>query len=147
MYLAPGDYHCFHSPSNWSIQDRKHFPGKLLSVKPSVATWMPKLFAQNERVAYIGNWSKNSNFFAFVAVGATNVGSILIGCDPELNTNCALQNKNCKSKIWESGLEVGKGDHFGEFNLGSTVVLIFEAPKEFEFSVKPGQKVQVGKSL
>ena len=147
MYLAPGDYHCFHSPTNWSIEDRRHFPGKLLSVKPSVATWMPKLFAQNERVAYLGKWKNNSQFFAFVAVGATNVGSILIDIDPELSTNCPGNSKVCKFKKWEKSPEVAKGANFGEFNLGSTVVLIFEAPKDFEFSVGPGDKVQVGNKL
>ena len=35
----------------------------------------------------------------------------------------------------------------GEFNLGSTIILIFEAPKNFEFRVEPGQKVQMGEPI
>jgi phosphatidylserine decarboxylase len=27
IYLAPGDYHCFHSPTDWTISHRRHFPG------------------------------------------------------------------------------------------------------------------------
>lgn len=27
IYLAPGDYHRFHSPSDWKISHRRHFPG------------------------------------------------------------------------------------------------------------------------
>lgn len=27
VYLAPGDYHRFHSPTNWHVQYRRHFPG------------------------------------------------------------------------------------------------------------------------
>ena len=40
-----------------------------------------------------------------------------------------------------------KGAPFGEFNLGSTIVLVFEAPKDFQFSVRPGDAVRVGKPL
>jgi len=35
----------------------------------------------------------------------------------------------------------------GLFRLGSTVVLIFEAPGDFEFSVKPNSRVKVGEQL
>lgn len=35
----------------------------------------------------------------------------------------------------------------GEFNLGSTIILLFEAPKNFEFAVEPGQKVQMGQPI
>ena len=40
-----------------------------------------------------------------------------------------------------------KGDHMGFFNLGSSVVIIFEAPREFEFDVKPGDRIKCGDAL
>ena len=45
------------------------------------------------------------------------------------------------------GLTFRKGDRVGNFSLGSTVVLIFQAPKNFSFVVKPGQTVKYGQSL
>lgn len=35
----------------------------------------------------------------------------------------------------------------GGFCLGSTVVLIFEAPRDFQFQIAEGQKVRVGQEL
>ncbi len=79
IYLAPGDYHGIHSPTNWSIQLRRHFPGNLFPVKPSVANRLQGLFAVNERVALIGKW--DHGFFSLTPVGATNVGSIALNFD------------------------------------------------------------------
>jgi phosphatidylserine decarboxylase len=38
-------------------------------------------------------------------------------------------------------------EEMGGFCLGSTIVLVFEAPSDFEFTVHPGQKVKVGERL
>ncbi|ALC47440.1 CG5991 [Drosophila busckii] len=161
IYLAPGDYHRFHSPAAWQPQVRRHFSGELLSVSPKVASWLPGLFCLNERVLYMGKWQHG--FFSYTAVGATNVGSVEIFMDSELKTN-----------RW-NGLNVGahppstyeydeldlitkqsddkqvpkfvKGDLIGQFNMGSTIVLLFEAPKNFKFDIAAGQKIRVGESL
>jgi len=37
IYLAPGDYHAFHSPVEWRVTDARHFPGDLFSVSPIAA--------------------------------------------------------------------------------------------------------------
>lgn len=79
IYLAPGDYHRFHSPTEWTVFARRHFPGELFSVNPSVARWLQGLFSFNERVVYYGEWEHG--FFSMTAVGATNVGSIRVYMD------------------------------------------------------------------
>ncbi|XP_069789209.1 phosphatidylserine decarboxylase proenzyme, mitochondrial isoform X8 [Narcine bancroftii] len=79
IYLAPGDYHCFHSPTDWRVSHRRHFPGSLMSVNPGVARWIKELFCHNERVVLAGDWTHG--FFSLTAVGATNVGSIRIYFD------------------------------------------------------------------
>ncbi|XP_014210828.1 phosphatidylserine decarboxylase proenzyme, mitochondrial isoform X2 [Copidosoma floridanum] len=146
VYLAPGDYHRFHSPADWTIKLRRHFQGKLLSVNPRIASWMPDLFSQNERVVYIGEWE--GGFMAYTAVGATNVGSIRVYKDQNLVTNTKKWPRGKNSEDTEfDDLKVTKGELFGEFRMGSTIVLLFEAPRDFKFCTEVGQKIKMGQGL
>ncbi|KAI9136283.1 phosphatidylserine decarboxylase-domain-containing protein [Paraphysoderma sedebokerense] len=79
IYLAPGDYHRFHSPTEWIVKERRHIHGELLSVSPRLLNMVPTLFTLNERVALLGEWKHG--FFGMVPVGATNVGSVVVGFD------------------------------------------------------------------
>ncbi|XKL62593.1 hypothetical protein PGB90_002426 [Kerria lacca] len=124
VYLAPGDYH---------------------SVHPKVAKWIPELFSLNERAVYVGEWQHG--FFSMVAVGATNVGSIKVHSDKELITNTRRWKNSPRfiDKVLNTSWK--KGEEIGEFRLGSTIVLLFEAPKNFLFNVEPGQKIKVGEAV
>jgi len=79
IYLAPGDYHRFHSPTNWVAETRRHFSGELYSVSPWMVKKLQDLFVLNERVVLLGKW--RYGFFSMVPVGATNVGSIVLNFD------------------------------------------------------------------
>ena len=45
------------------------------------------------------------------------------------------------------GMRLGRGQKLGTFQMGSSIVLIFEAPQEFDFCVEPGNKVKYGQPL
>lgn len=164
LYLGPGDYHRIHSPSDWKIRLRRHFAGKLFPVNDRAVRTVKNLYVVNERVILEGEWSQG--FMAMAAVGATNVGSIEIALEPELKTNLPLLGQEAHSivttqkyGIGGEGLSVKAGDEVAVFNLGSTVVLVFEAPalgdsansslqeERFRFMLQKGQRVKMGEAI
>ncbi|KAG0640402.1 phosphatidylserine decarboxylase-domain-containing protein [Tuber brumale] len=169
IYLAPGDYHRFHSPTNWVIESRRHFPGELYSVSPYLQSRLPGLFTLNERVVLLGRW--RYGMFSMTPVGATNVGSIKVHFDRELRTNSLARDVTGLgpggfaeatyrgSSELLGGHPMVRGGEMGGFNLGSTIVLVFEAPGGegeggkgkgkggFRFLVKRGQRIKVGEAL
>jgi len=150
VYLAPGDYHRFHSPVSWVVETRRHFAGELFSVSPYLVRSLPGLFTLNERVVLLGRWKYG--FFSYTPVGATNVGSIVVNFDRELRTNSLLTD-TLADRAAERAAERGepysgyaeatyaasspvlgghalkRGEEMGGFQLGSTIVMVFEAPK------------------
>ncbi|KAF3043544.1 phosphatidylserine decarboxylase 1 [Didymella keratinophila] len=184
IYLAPGDYHRFHSPVSWVVESRRHFAGELYSVSPYLQRTMPGLFTLNERVVLLGRW--RWGFFSYTPVGATNVGSIKINFDRELRTNSlttdtaadrAAEQAAARGEPYSGfaeasygnassvlgGHSLKRGEEMGGFQLGSTIVLVFEAPKGvrpsldegyqgkrnggFEWNIEQGMKVKVGEAL
>jgi phosphatidylserine decarboxylase len=170
VYLAPGDYHRFHSPVSWICSSRRHFAGELYSVSPYVQRTLPGLFTLNERVVLLGRWKQG--FFSYTAVGATNVGSIKINFDKELRTNSLTTDTEADRQAAEAaergepysgfseavytaassvlgGHALRRGEEMGGFQLGSSIVLVFEAPADgsFKWNVQSGQKVKVGQAL
>jgi phosphatidylserine decarboxylase len=150
IYLAPGDYHRFHSPTGWRIEEARHFQGDLLSVNPFLLKLFKGIFLLNERIALLGNWKHG--LFTMTAVGATNVGSIRINCLPFLRTNREMFYQKSDPgvyRLYKLPEEVPslKGEEIGYFELGSTVILVFEAPSDFKFLKDSGCKVRMGESL
>jgi phosphatidylserine decarboxylase len=153
IYLAPGDYHRFHSPTEWSIDIYRHFAGEMFSVSPKVVSQLKHLFSLNERVSMIGSWQYG--LFTMIPVAATNVGKIVLNFAPDLMTNVPKKlldrplGSHIEQKVLQGGNKVSfkRGEEMGGFKLGSTVVMVFEAPVGFEFFVKEGQKIKLGQAL
>ena len=66
----------------------------------------------------------------------------------KLQTNCRRLKKNTyEDHSFETPLSFEKGQEFGEFNLGCTIVLLFEAPTNFEYNMELGARIKVGEGL
>jgi phosphatidylserine decarboxylase len=85
IYLAPSDYHRYHSPAHFSAFYRRHIPGYLEPVKPAYVNKQKDVFKNNERVNLFGEWIHG--FFLMSFVGALNVGSIKLNFDEKVTTN------------------------------------------------------------
>uniref|UniRef100_A0A6N2KIN9 Phosphatidylserine decarboxylase proenzyme 2 n=1 Tax=Salix viminalis TaxID=40686 RepID=A0A6N2KIN9_SALVM len=105
--LAPQDYHRFHSPVSGTIEKFVEIPGCLYTVNPiAVNSKYCNVFTENKREVSIIS-TAHFGKVAFVAIGATMVGSITF------------------SK--KAGDHVKKGDELGYFSFGgSTVICVFE---------------------
>ncbi|EOD47036.1 putative phosphatidylserine decarboxylase proenzyme protein [Neofusicoccum parvum UCRNP2] len=165
-------------------ESRRHFAGELYSVSPYLVRTLPGLFTLNERVVLLGRW--RWGFFSYIPVGATNVGSIVINFDRELRTN-SLTTDTAADRAAEEAQKRGepysgyaeatydaasnvlgghalkKGEEMGGFQLGSTIVLVFEAPKAqrkssldegftgvkggWKWNIEKGQKLKVGQPI
>lgn len=163
IYLRPGDYHRIHSPVDWNILVRRHFSGRLFPVNERATRTIRNLYIENERVVLEGQWQEG--FMALAAIGATNIGSIELFIEPKLHTNRPreklLHSERPEERVYESdgiGVMLKKGDEVAAFNMGSTVILVFQAPvskfhknrslsSEFRFSVRRGERIRVGEAL
>ncbi|CAI9289278.1 unnamed protein product [Lactuca saligna] len=154
IYLTPGNYHRIHSPVDWNVVVRRHFSGRLYPVNSRAIRTIKNLYVENERVVLEGRWQEG--YMAMAAVGATNIGSIELFIEPGLRTNLPrkklVQSEAPQERVYEPQVMLKKGDEVGAFNMGSTVVLVFQAPttspsSEFSFCVEKGDKIQMGEAL
>ncbi|KAK3039507.1 hypothetical protein RJ639_028089 [Escallonia herrerae] len=181
IYLKPGDYHRVHSPADWNILARRHFPvpswvaysWALPERSCLVLVWAAELGSEKSgwfdsdngilEVVLEGRWKEG--FMAMAAIGATNIGSIELFTEPDLRTNRPrkklLQTEPPEERIYEHegmGATLKKGDEVAAFNMGSTVVLVFQAPSmklpkvkglssEFNFCIRRGARIRMGEAL
>ena len=111
------------------MDTRHYFSGHLYPTKPCSARLIPNLYALNERVVLSGEW--RDGYFALCAVGATNVGSItLSNSKDEVHTNdfwaSNTHGMGPVSRSYTPSSSTSRGDEMAAFNMGSTVVLVFE---------------------
>lgn len=122
FYLSPSDYHRYHTPIDMRIAKAVHIPGKLYPVNFTWLRKVPSLFIENERVV-LECYTKDDKLFYMIFVGALNVGKMAFHFDKNIQTNAKASLQQAYSY---DNLEVKKGDELGLFEMGSTIVMLFE---------------------
>jgi phosphatidylserine decarboxylase len=142
IYLAPFNYHRIHMPVDGRLLDTIYVPGRLFSVNDATARLVPRLFARNERVLTL--FESAYGAFAVVLVGALNVGSIATVWTGDITPAA----RRIITHIPSPSVRLAKGAELGRFNMGSTVILLFEAKRaEWDPALSAGSIVRLGQSL
>ena len=148
LYLAPYNYHRIHMPVAGTLRAAWYVPGKLFSVNAVTAAAVPGLFARNERVVCVFE-DEAARAFAMVLVGALFVGSI----STVWHGDVAPRRPRVKADLPLVGtaripLRLSKGAEMGRFNMGSTVITLFQ-PGMMEWLPRyhPGDLIDVGRML
>ncbi|NBI14050.1 phosphatidylserine decarboxylase [[Haemophilus] felis] len=123
IYLSPRDYHRVHMPCDGTLRKMIYVPGDLFSVNPFLAEHVPNLFARNERVICVFDTAFGK--MVQILVGATVTASmstvwagVINPPRPEQVTTWTYDGDNA--------IQLQKGQEMGAFQLGSTVINLFE---------------------
>jgi len=118
IYLAPWNYHRVHHAASGVLESARHMSGDLWPVNREAVEKVQGLFVRNERASVVVRTERG--VCVAVMVGATNVGSILLRCAPDLGRG--------STGAWTASVpaSVDRGDELGVFELGSTVVLLVD---------------------
>ena len=119
-----------------------HIPGKFYPVNMPSLKKKVNLFIENERVVLLCETISRKRFY-MVLVSALNVGVMQVSFEPKIKTNADAIRSSAYSY---ENLYLNKGDDFGCFEMGSTIVILAE--KEFlELEVKAGDKVNYAQTI
>ncbi len=145
IYLSPRDYHRIHFPLGGRVIGYRYIPGRLWPVNPASVRTVPGLFGVNERLVTVLETPVGT--CALVAVGATVVGRVRAAYDPAV----PLTNRpgaRAQARDYQEPIPVSKGQELGAFEIGSTVILLFERGRvRLEARLTAGARVRVGEQI
>jgi phosphatidylserine decarboxylase len=145
IYLAPYNYHRIHMPYAGAARGNLYVPGALFSVNAMTVRAVPRVFARNERL--ICDFATPLGRMAVILVGALFVGSIeTVHCG---EVNPPPRGRKTPVRIATGvGRHFAKGEELGRFNMGSTVVLLFERNRiAWDRTLVAESQVQLGRSI
>ena len=147
VYLSPKDYHRVHMPLKGTLLKTIHIPGRLFSVGYATTSNIPNLYARNERLVCV--FSSDAGLFCLILVGAMVVGSIkTVWTKDTPQVLSTREMREIDYKAQEIRLNLAKGAEVGRFELGSTVIVLFEQKLIQPNSIiVTGKPIRMGESL
>ena len=143
FYLSPRDYHRYHIPFDLKIEAITHIPGKLYPVNIPLLKNKHNLFIENERVVISALDSNNKRHF-IILVGALNVGKMVVTFEDRIHTN--IKDNRVKEYRYSTPIELKKGELFGWFEMGSTIVILSQKGA-LNYNLEINQKVSFAQSI
>jgi phosphatidylserine decarboxylase len=143
LYLSPRDYHRIHMPLDGQLRDMIHVAGRLFSVAPHTVRVVPRLFARNERVVCLFDTAAGP--MAMILVGAINVAAIeTVWAGLVTPPGKGVSRWNYRE---DQSVSLQRGEEMGRFNMGSTVILLFNDSVEWDSALHEGSPVTMGRSI
>ncbi len=134
IYLQPKNCHRVYMPCEGTLKNITHIPGTLYSVAPYATENISNLYTMNERVVIF--FDDNDISTVLIMIGAVNVGSISVGEFGIVCPSYARKNLITPTDYKIEKSKYKKGDEVGMFNLGSTVICLFNSEKELIWNEK-----------
>lgn len=143
LYLSPRDYHRIHMPCDGRLTDMVYVPGRLFSVAPHTVNTVPGLFARNERL--VCKFDTEHGPMVMILVGAVNVSAMdTVWSGPVTPPS---KGKVIHNRYTDIEIRLKKGIEMGRFNLGSTVILLFNDKISIDDTIQHQRGVRLGQSL
>jgi phosphatidylserine decarboxylase len=144
LYLSPRDYHRFHAPCAVRVERVTYLPGTLWPVNRIGLEGIDGLFAENERICAFMRADGGDASVCLVAVGATMVGKVRLAFD-SLETNRVGAREERRS--YPGGVPLAKGQEWGRFEFGSTIVVLAAPGKVTLDRRDAGAPVRLGERI
>jgi len=138
IYLSPADYHRVHAPCDAVLRTTIAIPGHAYSVTARTERTLPDLFCRNERLACL--LETRVGPMALVMVGAM----LVTGIETVWRPRQPIES----FQIDQHSREFRRGEEFGRFTLGSTLVLVLPAHVLVPAQILTDkQRITVGQTL
>ena len=118
-----------------------YIPGRLFSVQPFTTEHIPSLFAKNERLVL--HFETSSGPLILVMVGATIVGNMGTSWSGDIKRHHEIH----KEDFLHQNIQLKKGEEFGYFKLGSTVIMLTPKNIDWKMPIISGSRCSMGQSM